>query len=871
MAFSDPSSGFYSPSTPNTGSVDTPSLRLQPLPDLQNIGSPTRQPFEKVSGVRYQPDETVGTGLAAGVQALKAAVEGTDSAIKLTLGNEVHKEANAILNQQIQAGLDTKDELLSEGSKGSIYDKTPNELANGFSKLSTMKKANRSGDLNDTDFLVRANKLKTEMTARFPGYANWVDGKFEQEFSSVPGMLRKSLQKDIDTLQKAKAETTDYWTKKFVDNQNDLPKNWRDRTVSQNLSTMQDVQSERQARVDDKAIMEQQQNHGVHPWQTASNSITRDGIQFGARAMNMVREEVERQGVSFDKVFNGQGTPQQNEITLHALQTINRQWNTAFDQRATVDTYDETQPGLTVFNIMRSAGKASELDDIKKRSNPIQPFIDSLVGKDNKDTGIAFRQSRILEGVINARTAQIVTSNRDYLDHVIHSKQLGPAYNTMLASDTNRLFALSKAINEVGNQRVIDPRSPFSETIDWMHTQYEMEHGKGTKPSAGEINQKMDIKLNILSTDIPDKEAQAAHFRSVYSDPNMGKFLQGIVNSPNGVNDAPEVFGRFINPSITQRALQQPEDIKQDYFKFAETMGSRVLPGLASDIKDRAVKNAYYDVAYDKATSSFVTVPTELGRKNPQAYDQSVNGSAWYNPFTKSEGGIKRMNATLQSMKPIIEATGRDFNEYVASAPYLMAIDKPEKVKGGFFPGVNEQATIRENARSNYNQKTQPTGANPLINLIVKGEADGSYDPANFDKGYKGTTKTIGQVIEDQGNHLKTRTDDKVTTAAGGPQFIKETLERSVKETGMSLDTPFNEQTQNKLAKHLVKGAGLAEFRSGNLSEDEFADKLAKVWASLPLKTGKSNYAGDKQGNKARVSRTELLTAIRATNWDEFD
>jgi hypothetical protein len=45
------------------------------------------------------------------------------------------------------------------------------------------------------------------------------------------------------------------------------------------------------------------------------------------------------------------------------------------------------------------------------------------------------------------------------------------------------------------------------------------------------------------------------------------------------------------------------------------------------------------------------------------------------------------------------------------------------------------------------------------------------------------------------------------------------------------------------------------------MSKEEFLDSLAKVWASLPLASGKSAYANDGV-NKATVSRQDALASI---------
>lgn len=856
MPFSDPSSGFYSPNMPSGGPVDVPNLRLQPIPDLANIGSPRNQPFEKVQGVRYEADDTIGTGLKAGAQALRSAVEGVDSAIKLSLASETNREVGAILSKQIEAGLDTKQELMTAQGE-SVLDQTPEQLIQGMSKLTTLKRAQRSGALNDTDFRVRVNEIASGLKNRYPGYASWIDNKVDQELQTNVGALRQSIQNDINAIQKAQQSNVDYWTKHFNENRNDLPPNYLQRTVRENLATLHDVQSARQARTDATAIMKQMEEQGVHPWQKASNEAARIGYQTGARILNTLEEEAQRGGADVQKVLSGKATPDEIKLVIHALNQANLAWERQFDYETTVNPYGEDHPGRTIFNIMRASGKAGDLADIKMKMNPVKAMLDAIT---NKDWGSAGAISREVKAVKDARTAQVFANNDNLLTHAVLSENLGQLYSTITANNSKISSKVSSAINETFNRRFLDPKDPLSQRMKDFYSVYKNEHG--LIPSAGEVNQKLDgILLTLASDQVPNKKFQEDHFRSVYTDPDNGLILEGVKKAPNGINSALNLYNRFINPDITRKALSMPTDVKEGYINWAKQNASRILPSIVDDIRSNSSNNAYFDIKWDTKTSAFVAVPTDLGKKNALAYNEGLN-RGWYYPSVNSK--LSKLNSTLQSLKPIVEATGQDFNEYVQSSSFLH-IANVEKT------GLEAiQQTNREAVRSRYNKQV-PAGSDSLLNLIVKGESDGSYDPANYNKSYSATTKTVGEVLQDQQSFLKTRKDDKITSATGGPQFVYETLKEVVDSSGIDLKEKFTPELQNKIARELIKKRGLKDYLAGKISEDDFADKLAAEWASLPLRTGKSKYHGDKQGNRATVDRQELVAAIRATDWSAYD
>ncbi|MEM8777066.1 MAG: hypothetical protein AAGF53_18705 [Pseudomonadota bacterium] len=90
--------------------------------------------------------------------------------------------------------------------------------------------------------------------------------------------------------------------------------------------------------------------------------------------------------------------------------------------------------------------------------------------------------------------------------------------------------------------------------------------------------------------------------------------------------------------------------------------------------------------------------------------------------------------------------------------------------------------------------------------------------------------------------------------AIGRYQFIPATLARVLKSLDVAPNSRFSPALQDRLAGVLLIEAGYIEFQAGKLTREAFQDRLAKVWAGLPLRSGKSAYHGI-AGNKATVSR----------------
>lgn len=130
---------------------------------------------------------------------------------------------------------------------------------------------------------------------------------------------------------------------------------------------------------------------------------------------------------------------------------------------------------------------------------------------------------------------------------------------------------------------------------------------------------------------------------------------------------------------------------------------------------------------------------------------------------------------------------------------------------------------------------------------------------------------TLNQVIALQDQMLRNKS---ASTAVGGYQFIQRTLigtMSGMKLTGKEVWTP---ELQDKMAIHLMKGRGLDSYLAGTMSAENFANNLAKEWASLPvvtsilgfkkfvLKPGQSYYAGDGL-NKSRHDPKQFLALVK--------
>lgn len=160
------------------------------------------------------------------------------------------------------------------------------------------------------------------------------------------------------------------------------------------------------------------------------------------------------------------------------------------------------------------------------------------------------------------------------------------------------------------------------------------------------------------------------------------------------------------------------------------------------------------------------------------------------------------------------------------------------------------------------------TGLTALSDFIGSVEAPKGYGQVYGGSRVKRDVSkmTVGEVLAFQKEMLRSQRHkpvDQRSSAVGKYQFISKTLRGLIRKHKVPMETPFNKELQDSLALELMKGRGLDRYLDGRLSENQFADNLAKEWASMPNRSGKSAHAGVGT-NRALVSRRDFLAKIRA-------
>lgn len=148
-----------------------------------------------------------------------------------------------------------------------------------------------------------------------------------------------------------------------------------------------------------------------------------------------------------------------------------------------------------------------------------------------------------------------------------------------------------------------------------------------------------------------------------------------------------------------------------------------------------------------------------------------------------------------------------------------------------------------------------------ILDFIAKYESNGNYNIMVGGKTAKLTDMTIGEVLDMQRDMIKRGHE---STAVGRYQYIRSTLAGTARQMNLDIDKiKFDERTQDMLAVHtLATSCNLDDWVNGTISDGEFLNKIAKIWASVPTTSGGSYYQGV-GSNKAGTSANMALNTLK--------
>lgn len=148
-----------------------------------------------------------------------------------------------------------------------------------------------------------------------------------------------------------------------------------------------------------------------------------------------------------------------------------------------------------------------------------------------------------------------------------------------------------------------------------------------------------------------------------------------------------------------------------------------------------------------------------------------------------------------------------------------------------------------------------------ILNLIARYESKGNYNVILGGKTVPELTKmTLNQVYDFQQQMVQS---GKESSAVGRYQYIRKTLVNTAAQMGLDPNTTvFDQKTQDAIATQTLRSIGLDSWLAEKMSDEEFLNNIAKIWAGIPTTSGISAYAGV-GSNKAGTTAQNALAALQ--------
>ncbi len=154
-----------------------------------------------------------------------------------------------------------------------------------------------------------------------------------------------------------------------------------------------------------------------------------------------------------------------------------------------------------------------------------------------------------------------------------------------------------------------------------------------------------------------------------------------------------------------------------------------------------------------------------------------------------------------------------------------------------------------------------PPSVKRLLDLIASAEAGkAQYDAVQYGATRKPPKKPTSMTIAEINAWIDATPGQP--HAIGRYQFIPATLRRLVKHQGVKPQARFTPELQDQLAHQLIEEAGYSAFLASEMPRKTFMLNLAKIWAGLPVSSGKSYYEGY-AGNSASLTWAHFDTEMK--------
>lgn len=835
------------------------------------------------------------------------------------LATEITGQVNtAKQNRAANSLYDSADAAAEDGRVESMANAAgiPKDVAKAMNRADLMKKAFATGKYNESTFYQKMDVWSKEMRVRYPQYKDVVDQQLARVMGRTPANLemdavRTQMEAELTAVGKEKNDRQQFIQKNpgvlSPDEEVELMTSTDGNRVNQ-LMTKGLLLSSDRARFE-HMVKELEGNQKADAIQAApavsqlASNIERS-VYLGAvgkvGSLQNLRAEIERMR---EGGFDKDETILANQMIQEAIASVDQAWvagtTTPGANGKSLADYFANDP--TAWNAQKA-----KIDQIKKDLGEL------MTGKAGVFEWNATAQSALansgMEKLRDALGDDFVTGMKA-VENLIGQENMYLVYDKITEGKdpiadymTGLLTGKALKAGNIGDA---------AEAIKGVDPRYRTEANQGSRGM-------VEALVKTASDPAIPLEGRKKAAMTLYSD-TENKFFRSLKDSPDsaGLSSREKAFQRLTTPE--QEKTMKDLGLGKAYTEFIKNTSPALYATVVEQANETNTGTKYLDITFNPNTlmhearlnKSLVKDPAALMKWVQQVrsgksalwadvpkdipledLDQIKNGIDAIQKLNMINGALAR---ALKSENPgmTTEDQAKALHNYMgnfaatyakkeywqwtalsAVGSYLkdlatgkIASDNNKRVSEGYQKlQQGEDFGIVPTGDMNFNvleggSVTSPVGTTPdtgddtanAVLAFIHGAEGADYSTVFGGGKVDAAGMTVADVIN--------RTNNAGSSAFGAVQVMKDTLADLVKRGVVTPEDKMDQGTQDKIGLALMKQAGYDDWKAGKISDNVFADKLAGIWASLPLKGGKSKYDGVGP-NKATVSRGQVLAML---------
>ena len=355
-------------------------------------------------------------------------------------------------------------------------------------------------------------------------------------------------------------------------------------------------------------------------------------------------------------------------------------------------------------------------------------------------------------------------------------------------------------------------------------------------------------------------------------------------------------FGTERNEKIIRKNLQLLRNTLVETFEIAKLLRMNAADGAGGSGGGKNYSGAL--LVGTLAATAGLTLPKLLGGnddktniKETKETEEKVNEEDDLETFVSGEEKIVakeledsdakydtdgQLDSDLEgSSKGLVESIKTGFNELMDGIKKLVKGEGIDTEETEVKSGDDTVKVVEESEKGESEQVTslvdgvENSFKDILKNKVAEGESNNDYgamysrDQEGFDRGDEDITKmSINEVDKLQTDYLNYQTsigreDGDRSAAMGAYQMLNP--KKVAEQMGLDPETTiFDKETQDKMSEYFLNYSGLKEFQAGEISAEEFNNRLAEQFASIETTDGKGVYDDDKM-NKANTNVLDII------------